>query len=431
MKTKKLSFIFFALFTAFLFQSCLKDNCERKTTYFKVTPIFKTAEEIHNGKIVNEAPRKLKNPGKIYFYNDFIFINERKEGVHVIDNSVPENPQNIAFVKIPGNDDIAIRGNILYASSYTDLLAIDISDFQNATLVNRVENVFPPIWEDLENNRILVEYEQEEITEVLDCETVNRLQRVGDIFLECVACDVLPLSFDATAVVNSNSYASTGIGGSMARFTILSDHLYVVDDTKLDIFDVSLPEQPSRANTVNLGWGIETIFPFGDKLFIGSNSGMFIFDNSDPVNPTQLSRFEHARACDPVFVKGTYAYVTLRDGNICEGFKNQLDLIDITDLIHPRLVKSFPMDHPFGLSIKANNLFLCEGDHGLKVFDVSYPPTLGDNLLDHLKGITTFDVIALPGDRNILLVIGEDGFYQYNFDDPSNLQLLSSIPVEK
>jgi hypothetical protein len=40
-------------------------------------------------------------------------------------------------------------------------------------------------------------------------------------------------------------------------------------------------------------------------------------------------------------------------------------------------------------------------------------------------------VISLPGQANIALVIGGDGFYQYNFDDPTALKLMSKIPVVK
>ena len=40
---------------------------------------------------------------------------------------------------------------------------------------------------------------------------------------------------------------------------------------------------------------------------------MFIYDNTNPQAPYFLSRFQHAEACDPVFVEGDYAYVTLRE----------------------------------------------------------------------------------------------------------------------
>ena len=60
----------------------------------------------------------------------------------MIDNTNPASPQNIAFIDIPGNLDIAIKGNIMYADNYADLLTIDISDMQNPNLTCRDEEVF-------------------------------------------------------------------------------------------------------------------------------------------------------------------------------------------------------------------------------------------------------------------------------------------------
>ncbi|TAK47364.1 MAG: hypothetical protein EPO28_01935 [Saprospiraceae bacterium] len=410
-------------------QSCLKDKCQREVSYIRIDPVFKTLNEIHNGTAVVEGPRVLKAPGQIYFYNNFIFINEKREGIHVIDNADPANPQNISFINIPGNEDLAIRNGVLYANTYIDLLAIDLMNYQ---VVGRVESVFPPLWEDIQNNQVAVYYQETPVTEEMDCETFSTLYKSGDILYwgGPMMLEDLAIAVDHSSS-SAGGIAGSGIGGSMARFTVASDYLYVIDKSSLKVFDLSQPNQPSQASTVDIGWGIETIFPFEDKLFIGSNSGMFVFDNSNPTQPTMLSTFAHARACDPVYVNDNYAYVTLRSGSACEGFNNQLDLIDITNITAPVLVKSFPMDNPHGLSIKDNDLLLCEGDFGLKSFDVSDPLTLGDHLLDHVKGLHAFDVIALPGQQNVALVIGEDGFYQYNFDDPSDLKLLSKILVSK
>jgi len=216
----------------------------------------------------------------------------------------------------------------------------------------------------------------------------------------------------------------------LARFSIVGDYLYSVSDTQLDVISLLQAQQPERVNTINLGWGIETIFPYQDKLFIGSNSGMFIFDNSNPAAPTQLSAFAHARACDPVFVKDNYAYVTLRDGSLCEGFVNQMDLVDITDLTNPTLEKSFPMDNPHGLTIRGNDLILCEGIHGLKVFDITDPKTLDQHLLDTYTNVHAVDAISLPGNDPITVVIGEEGFYQFLLNPTTGFELLSLIPTK-
>ena len=426
---KKITQLTALLFLAiFLLQSCVKDTCEQTTTWVRSTPIYKTQAQIDAISVTQEAPRALEEPGKIYFYNDYIFINEIRKGIHVIDNSDPSNPVNTGFIDIDGNIDIAVRNGRLYADSYMDLFILNVENPEYVTTVNRQKDVFERGWE-TGDGRIWLYNETELITEVLDCATRNAMTNRGGIFFQ----DDFALADNASGGgggAELGGGGGNGTGGSMARFTLVDDYLYRVGNSDLTVISLANPDAPSVLNTVNLGWGIETIIPYGENLFIGSNSGMQIWDNSNPAEPTFLSNFEHARACDPVFVKDNYAYVTLRDGTFCEGFANQLDLIDISDLLNPTLEKTFQMQNPHGLSIDDNTLFLCEGEHGLKVFDIADPKNLDDHRRSHIKGINAYDVIALPNAENVLLLIGEDGFFQYDYSDPENLREISRILAE-
>lgn len=426
MKINKL-LIFSLVLASMAFQSCLKDDCDRTVSYIYVEPIYKTLDEIHAGGVVNEAPRPLLEPGQFYYYNDHIFINERGEGIHVIDNSDPTAPINTAFLAIEGNEDLAIKNGYLYANTYIDLLVIDLNTFEVA---GRTENAFEPQWQQVVDERVLVDWKEIPKTEVVDCETYNSFSRRGGIFYdfgEANGAFLDEATFNATSSTSSTS--GTGIGGSMARFTIMSDYLYAIEESGMELFDLSNPISPDNIGFVDIGWGIETIFPYEDKLFIGSNSGMFIYDNSVPSQPSLLAEFAHARACDPVFVKDNHAYVTLRSGTLCDGFINQLDLIDITTLTNPQLLKTFPMDNPHGLSIKEDKLFLCEGEFGVKSFDISDPMKLDENRLDHKKGLHAFDAISLPGNDDIIMIIGQDGFYQYKYDEEGNMDEISKIEI--
>ena len=109
-----------------LLSSCIQDKCDQSVTYITLTPEYISFEDFRNLPITSEAARDLEAPGKMYFYNDVIFISELNEGIHVIDNSNPANPQRVSFITIPGNRDLAVKGNLLYADAYVDLLIIDI-----------------------------------------------------------------------------------------------------------------------------------------------------------------------------------------------------------------------------------------------------------------------------------------------------------------
>lgn len=142
--------------------------------------------------------------------------------------------------------------------------------------------------------------------------------------------------------------------------------------------------------------------------------------------------FQHARVCDPVVVNDNTAYVTLRSGNTCAGFTNQLDVVDITNLTSPRLLKSYPMRNPHSLGVDFPNLFICEGAYGLKSFNVADPMQVDKNLQQYMEDLQAYDVIPMGGvnGHKTLLLIGRDGFYQFDYSNPRALRLLSRIPVK-
>lgn len=239
--------------------------------------------------------------------------------------------------------------------------------------------------------------------------------------LGCDSGSISPFSSKSESSAGNGS----GLGGSMARFAITGNYLYTVSNTELKVFDISQASNPTKIENVKLGFGIETIYPYRDKLFIGSRSGMKIYDNLSPQKPTLISEYVHIQSCDPVVVQDNYAYVTLRDGTACRRGINQLDVVDISNVQSPKVVFSLPMQNPHGLGIDGKDLFVCEGDYGLKVFDLANPvqPKLTQTLAD----VKSFDVIPF---RKSLIVTGKDGLYQYDYSDKTKLNMLSKIAVE-
>lgn len=86
--------------------------------------------------------RAIKKSGKIYRKGDLLFINEKYEGIHIIDNSDPTKPEPLAFLNIPGNIDMAMKGDIIYADNSVDLIAISY-DGTSVEVMERNRNVFP------------------------------------------------------------------------------------------------------------------------------------------------------------------------------------------------------------------------------------------------------------------------------------------------
>ncbi|MEM6379545.1 MAG: hypothetical protein AAF705_15170 [Bacteroidota bacterium] len=232
----------------------------------------------------------------------------------------------------------------------------------------------------------------------------------------------------------SASNADAGVGGSYARFVIVGDYMYVVDDASLITFDISDAANPVEIEKQAIGERIETIFNFKDKLFVGSGEGLFIYEIMDDGLPNQLSATSYFEfdifPCDPVVANDTYAYVTLnakqRIDNPCGGsFEinvNLLKIYDITNPQQPQFLTEYPMFAPKGVGLDGTTLFVCDDEQGLKIFDVTDPYDL--KTIKHIDTFTAFDVIPLDG---LLLVVGPENVYQFDYTDLDDIQQLSSF----
>jgi hypothetical protein len=109
---------------------------------------------------------------------------------------------------------------------------------------------------------------------------------------------------------------------------------------------------------------------------------------------------------------------------------NQLDIIDVSDLEKPRLIKTLEMINPHGLGVKDSTLYLCEGDFGLKTFNIHKNDFFSDNRevdltqLSFNENMIAKDVIPL---ENTIIVVGDSTIHQFDSSDPANLVLLSQI----
>jgi hypothetical protein len=212
----------------------------------------------------------------------------------------------------------------------------------------------------------------------------------------------------------------------MARFGISGNALYILAQYNLKILNIIDKINPVEIGTLNVSWNVETIFLNEKYMFLGTTTGMAVYDISDPLHPFNKSFFTHARSCDPVIVDGNNAYVTLRSGTTCGGFNNSLNVVNIENIALPTLIKSYPLVNPHGLGKDGNLLFICDGDAGLKIYNCSDILHITDHLVFRYTNINAYDVIPLG---SVLVMVGDDGLFQYDYSDIGNIKLLSTIPV--
>jgi hypothetical protein len=392
---------------------CLKDKVTRTYSYY--APVYETLTQARSSIKTGEAI-PVQAPGKISVYKNNLFIVEATKGIHVIDNSDPAHPKNISFIQVPGITNIAVANDILYADDvYGDLVSADIGDPAHAVIKKCLANIFPAYYglvgagTNPDSLRVITGLVLKDTT--VSNEPPNT----------CINCQYMNSAVPGAS--NPTSAPVVGTNGSTAGFAILNDYLYAMAyTTTLNIVNISAAGSPSLSGQVNLGADYETIFPFEGKLFMGNFNGMYIYDLSNPAAPVKQGTFSHLRTCDPVIADGPHAFVTLHSGTTCSGYTNELDVLDITSLSNPSLLKIYALTNPRGLSKDGNLLFICDGQDGLKIFDATDVNNL--NPVKNLGGFEANDVIAQHGNA---IVIATDGIYQFDYSDIQHIQQLSKI----
>lgn len=432
------------IIAAFVFVSCEEDRDDflpESADYLIATPLTTELAAFKEEAVAVTDPVEIIESGKIYAYENYVFVNDVSRGFHILDNSDPITPKNIGFIKLEGNNDISIKDDRLYADSYGDLVVLDISDIKNIPSAKRMEDaIYQQFWCTVGFD---VEWPQADHFDYGDFDATKEAiigwevkkehlsntdfeNRFGynpnQVYYEDSAFD--NLNSNSAAESTSPTTSTIGQGGSMARFKIVDNYLYAVDWSNINIFDISDLDNPKILEDVYTNVAIETIYNQGDILFLGGTQGMYIYDISIPSKPTFISEFVHGTACDPVVVDGDYAYITLKGDNFCGNTESGLYIVNLEDLKNPELQKFYPLKGPNGLGFKDDKLFICDGSDGLKVYDKSDVNDL--KLLNHFKDIVTYDVIPL---QNSLLMIGDKVLYQYRYFE-NNIRLLSTFDLK-
>jgi hypothetical protein len=218
----------------------------------------------------------------------------------------------------------------------------------------------------------------------------------------------------------------SGKSGSLARFAATDTHLFSVDDQALNVFQIMDNGSLEQVNSRFIGPGVETIFALDHRLYIGTNSAMVIYDIINPASPNFVSQYSHFVACDPVVVQDTLAFVTVRSSNCRGAGQNTLDIINVKNPESPFLLSNYNLESPYGLGVDGSLLFVCEGEKGLKVFNISNP--YNAVLVRNYTDVDALDVITHNG---VLIVRGLNGIMQYDYSDYNSIKKLSEISISR
>ena len=220
------------------------------------------------------------------------------------------------------------------------------------------------------------------------------------------------------------SLGGVGTGGSLAKFTIVGDNLLVLQSGSVIQYFIGadgdlvlVRELPFFASN------LETIFPYGDKVLVGSNDQVYflVFDGDNKLD--LLSSYRHITACDPVVAANGIAFSTLRNTGCRFNSDEVLDVIDISNIENPQLIKSYQTEAPYGLTVNEQNLFVCERG-GVAMHDISDPQNILTKGFLEFTGETPLDLIHTQG---YLIVRTDKNIYNMSYTASGVLTVLAKV----
>lgn len=393
---------------------------------------------------------------KIYLHNTTLIRTTPGVDIWFYDLSTPANVREVGSIRIDGNSDVATYNTTMYADQEHDLVVYDISNPAQARPVDTIPDIFYRSGTEIANWLNGNSWDGgNELGGASGCGAdgcdVNNGSSDSDFDNSWddtwgggSMSDYQPLSYSSngsmgvtnaatsTSTSGSSSNSTTsgvggnrreGTGGSLARFIIVGKRLYCIDNKDLIVFDLTNPSEPKLLKRTEVSQDIETIFYAKYHLFIGGQQGVYIYDVEDNIDPQYRGEFQHVERCDPVVVDGDRAYVTLRGDSPCGGTTSQMDILDVSDVEHPRLLKSYEkLNSPFGLAVRNGIAIVCDGQSGLRVLNVENENRVKE--CGKVTDITPFDVIWQD---NMLIVTAKEGFFLYDASDPCNLKKYSQL----
>ncbi|MBO3697566.1 hypothetical protein [Roseivirga sp. E12] len=238
--------------------------------------------------------------------------------------------------------------------------------------------------------------------------------------LLCFACDNDANDF-------SPNLSGTGSGGSLAKFTVLGNHLVILNGQNVSNYTIESDGQLTFVNDIIVGGQLETIFPYGsDNILVGSSNAVHFLTILNDDRIAYLSAYEHLTACDPVVARNGIAFSTLKISDCRSGTIDFLEAIDITDIENPTVLKVYETSSPFGLAIRESRLFVCEKG-GLTMYSYTDSGTLTEMDFKELPNAVPLDIIV--SDTH-LVIRTDNGFYNLSYGDTGLSSVLGGITAD-
>jgi hypothetical protein len=406
---RKILFPTIVSFIILSLSSCSKTTGTISMNYTKAIAVYGDLDSLRNIPLL-ESPREIDKPIGHFIGNNCILIGERAKGIHLYDNNNISNPSKVGFLNIPFCKEFYVEGNFLYAESGYDFLKIDLTNIRIPLIVKRVNNAFHKFLKN-DKDQVILGFVYQNATDEFEynSEEAKDIRKEGKLYID-YRKKMIPLSTVPSMFTGNNGKSK----GTINRICIIKNHIYLVGNDKMHIF--SNNHDVYKVKDINIQNNTETIYTDKDRLYLGSQTQLTIYNLSNPASPRKVGDVEHQESCDPVLAVGDYAYSTLRSvtNEGCAPSENILMVVEIKKSGRAKEVQTIGMKSPYGLALINDYLFVGEGQNGLTIFNAKNR----DNLKEakKLNEIVAFDIMQHPSKSDIIITTHQNGLREYKID---------------
>ncbi len=398
--------------------------------------------------------------------NNLAFVADDFSGLRVINVSSPTAPTEVGFLKLPTRAmAVEVRGNFVYvAAGQSGLQVVNISVSDSPVLVGSEDTIGFSADVVLEGNYAYVADGQNSGLQVIDISspvnpfgvagliTPGEAQRIfidgsevylsdgsGGLRIMDVSSPAMPTeigSFDTGGVVE-DAFVLGGVAfvvdeeqglylvdPSILPTPMLLSHyqnllnagggieakdqyLYVGNDSRLAVLDISNPNLPEMVSHVVLSGTVMELVLVNDVAYVALGSeGLALVDISNPISLTLSGWIDTPGFANDVFVVNDLAYVADFDGG--------LRIIDVSVAASPMEVAFFQTaGDVYGVAVRNNFVFLADGPGGFRVLQVI-----------NLNNIQEIGFIPTPNSARDVHVLGS---FAYVADGGGGLRIINVV----
>ena len=233
---------------------------------------------------------------------------------------------------------------------------------------------------------------------------------------------VLSLSWFSCSVDESALDSGSSQAGSTASMIIYNDYMYVLDNDFLRVLSLENPKNPQLVKKINIGENNETIFGYENHLYIGSSLGMRVVDITIPNDPKLISDIPQFISHDPIVIKNDTAFQTRRFGTEDSPQGGTLIVHDVQNPSNPFVISSINLPFPMGLDFKDNTLYVCNGPLGISLIDIT--DALHPIVIKQINEFNIRDCIVVG---NRLVGQSSTGLIIFDISDGINPQFITEV----